>query len=158
MTTVLLSRLEYYDTGDGSDVALNRVTGMTFSLNGNDTDLTRTYSMELPAAVPGEDITYYYTGWLDANGDGILDVQDASGFMNPATVITGEFTRMPIKDTENSDGDPITILVTGFQQSTIDEGLYKYIGEDDTTVYGADIDETNSSGFDFDMTADVSGW
>ena len=154
-------RLIFSRDNDGSAVSIPKVAGTTYSISGSGAT-SRSYSFELPGTVPGEDITYHYVAWLDADGDGAIDLKDES-WMDPDLAAAGEYNRCAVKATFDTYDNPTTIAIEGFMQSQDPfsgdfSGNYKYDGWDGHSYNEQyDLDEDNNSGFNFTIAAN-SGW
>jgi hypothetical protein len=153
-------RIIYKDTFSGADVPVSRVAGTEASISGSSN--ARSYSYELPAALPGADVLYYYCAWYDGNSNGVLDLKDASPTTDETTVVQGEYNRCATKASIDPDDQPTTLVVWGFAQDKDQNGNltgnYKYKGYD-VNVYNEmqALDTSNNSGFDFNIAAN-SGW
>lgn len=110
-------RVVYEENDDGSDVSIPRVADTKFKISGSG-DTSRKYTFELPKTIPGEDITYYYAAWQDANGNGAIDLKDSSVWFDTTIAVQGEFNRCANKATTDNDDAPTVIAITGFLQST----------------------------------------
>lgn len=149
------TRLRYWNLDDDSALYLVPTSYKTFTAS---TELSRPYSFELPATLPGADIQYWYAAWYD-DADNELLMFDST---DPAVVASAEYNRLAIQDTVDSDNAPITIAIQNFQAETDlsgnPTGNYKYTGYDGASGnYMLTLDADSSGGFDFTIAA-TSGW
>lgn len=161
------SRLEYDNDKDPlPDCSLTPVSGASYDIEGTGAT-ERTFSFTLPSDIAPANVGYYLVAWRDGNGNGKLDVKNASAFMTPDVVAKGEFNRVAWKmHLDKDDAAKVEMVAGKFSADSIMKKagvwlLYLFEDINSYNVYEY-LTADNASGFAFNMvpktTDRVTSW